>query len=322
MSEALNHNGLLFIGDPHLSGRAPGFRKDDYPHTTLNKLRWAIEYARINNLMPVLLGDLFHYPRDNANWLLVELLDLIDEPLLAISGNHDCSENALSSDDTLSVLAAAGKLRLLDHAGPWLGRLNETTVVVGGSCWGQALPKNIDRSEAGSPAFVFWVTHHDLRFPGYEESARSNCREIPGIDLVVNGHIHRMLEDVQAGSTLWCNPGNISRVNRGDATKNHQPAVLRVDVFPDHWERQRVPVPHQPFEEVFFPAIAGEDIQSAENALPAFVKGLLTLERCKTADGSGLREFLDANLDRFDAPVSAAIRALAAGLMAEVLDGK
>jgi predicted phosphodiesterase len=314
-----NYMGLLFIGDPHLSARAPGFRKDDYPLATLNKLRWAIEYARNNALLPVLLGDLFHYPRDNANWLLVDLMNLIDLPLLAISGNHDCSENALSTDDTLSVLAAAGKIRLLDRDGVWAGRLNDTPVVVGGSCWGQTLPKGVDRAALGSPAFVFWVTHHDLRFPGYEESARAGCREVPGVDLVVNGHIHRNLGDVQAGSTLWCNPGNISRVNRGDATKNHVPAVLRVDVSPAKWTRQRIDVPHEPFDAVFFPAIESGDIESPAQALPEFVKGLMTLERFKTADGSGLREFLNANLEQFDAPIAQAIRDLAQEVLG---DGK
>ena len=29
--------GLLFIGDPHLASRVPGFRKDDYPRTILAK---------------------------------------------------------------------------------------------------------------------------------------------------------------------------------------------------------------------------------------------------------------------------------------------
>ena len=37
---------------------------------------------------------------------------------------------------------------------------------------------------------MFWICHHDLRFPGYEDAARFDCREIPGIDLIVNGHAH------------------------------------------------------------------------------------------------------------------------------------
>ena len=51
--------GLLFIGDPHVAHRPPGFRKDDFTVTVLGKLRFALDYAREQNLMPVLLGDLF-----------------------------------------------------------------------------------------------------------------------------------------------------------------------------------------------------------------------------------------------------------------------
>src|SRR5437868_3468302 len=67
--------GLLCIGDPHLASRVPGFRKDDYPRAILDKLTWAMNYARENRLLPTLLGDLFHWPRDNATRLLVQLLE-------------------------------------------------------------------------------------------------------------------------------------------------------------------------------------------------------------------------------------------------------
>src|SRR5437667_6913960 len=111
--------GLLFIGDPHLASRAPGFRKDDYPATILEKLRWTLDYARANRLRPVFLGDLFDFPRDNANWLLVRLLPLLDENTLGIYGNHDCKENSLDENDTLSIFVHAGKIRLVDEQNPW-----------------------------------------------------------------------------------------------------------------------------------------------------------------------------------------------------------
>ena len=54
--------GLLVIGDPHLEGRQPGFRKDDYPHVILEKLEWCLQYAKRHQLLPTLLGDLFQRP--------------------------------------------------------------------------------------------------------------------------------------------------------------------------------------------------------------------------------------------------------------------
>ena len=83
------YKGLLCIGDPHLASRVPGFRKDDYPNTILNKFRWALRYAESHSLLPVVLGDWFHYPRDNANRLIVELFDMLPKTVLGIYGNHD-----------------------------------------------------------------------------------------------------------------------------------------------------------------------------------------------------------------------------------------
>ena len=49
--------GLMFIGDPHLESRVPGFRCDDYPQVALKKMAWCLKFARQENLQPVLLGD-------------------------------------------------------------------------------------------------------------------------------------------------------------------------------------------------------------------------------------------------------------------------
>ncbi|MBV8781403.1 MAG: metallophosphoesterase [Phycisphaerae bacterium] len=315
-----DRSGLLFIGDPHLSGRPPGFRKDDYPRVTLDKLRWSINYAIEQSLLPILLGDLFHFPRDNANWLLVELMQVLDPvrlggPALAVPGNHDCRENTLRPDDTLAVLSAAGRLHLLDARGPWVGEMNHVTVTVGGTCWGQPLPESF----AKTTDLVFWVTHHDLRFPGYEESARASCREVPGIDAVINGHIHRQLQDVTAGNTIWCNPGNVSRVSRGDACRAHQPALLRVDINADGWTRRRVAVPHLPFEEVFYPEVEGGE--GPPDMMSEFVKGLRSLQQTRTADGQALWQFLDENLPAFEPGVADAIRRLAKEVITEARDG-
>lgn len=294
MSER-DYGGLLFIGDPHLSSRVPGFRKDDYPQIALRKLRWSLELARRERLLPIILGDLFHFPRDNANWMMVELMHLLDNEILVIPGNHDCHENALNPNDTFSVLLAAGRMRCLDGQ-PWSGAINSVRIAVGGTSWGQPLPGEVDRSSLGDPRWVFWVAHHDVRFPGYEEMGRLGCREIAGVDLLINGHIHRALEDVTHGSTTWTNPGNITRVSRGDATRAHVPGVLRVDVTPQRWTKQRLTVPHEPFEQVFHPEIYGEEAP-LEGSL--FIQGLAALQKLKTSGGEGLREFLGRNLSQF-----------------------
>ena len=289
--------GVLFIGDLHLAHRVPGFRRDDYPKAILQKLRWAIEYARAERLLPVLLGDLFDFPRDNANWLLVELHHLLDPQTPAIYGNHDCKENTPGEHDTVSILVASGLLRLLSAEHPWTGVMNGCRVFIGGTCWGQKLP---------------WT--FDLRFPGFEEAGRMDCREVKGVDLVVNGHIHRELHDVSTGRTRWMNPGSICRIARSDASREHVPGVLRVDVSTEGLAYRRVAVPHLPFDEVFHPDVESEPVEVRQSL---FIRDLEKLQSIRTTAGVGLREFLDSNLDQFEPPVSAEIRLLAEEVLSE-----
>lgn len=301
--------GLLFIGDPHLASRVPGFRKDDYPRTVLSKLEWCLEYARRERLVPALLGDLFNYPRDNANWLLVRLLELLREPALAITGNHDCQRDQLEDDDSLMLLAKAGRVHLLDRDGPWRGRINGRAVVVGGTTYRRPLPERYEGPDGQDETpLVFWLLHHDVRLPGYEESGYFDPREVPGIDVMINGHIHRPLPEMQAGRTLWLNPGNIARVKRTDAERDRRPSVLRIDVGARDWTKTVVEVPHQAFEDVFHEEIAAEPAESADSL---FIKGLAELQARRTESGAGLLGFIQENLGRFSEPVANEILRLA-----------
>ncbi len=312
--------GLLFIGDPHLASRPPGFRKDDYPATILEKLRWCLSYAKENSLRPIFLGDLFDFPRDNANWLLVRLLPLLDDNTLAIYGNHDCKENTLDENDSLSILVHANKIRLLDEQHPWTGTINGRPILIGGTPWGQDLPKSFNREQHLSnssfilhpSSLVFWLAHHDLRFPGHDVFARLDCREIPGIDYLINGHNHRNAGQVQAGQTLWINPGNISRITRSEVSRNHIPSVLRADISASGCELSRIPIPHAPFDEVFHAETPG---QKCEDAGSVFIRALADFESVRTASGAGLRHFLDANLPQFDSKVADEINVLASEVL-------
>ena len=365
--------GLLVIGDPHLEARTPGFRKDDYPRTVLGKLTWCLEYAIDEQLFPVLLGDLFQLPRDNPNWLIVELLEMFKgyadrsgAPLAAIYGNHDVHENRLDEHDSFSILARAESLTLLDEhravllRGPGIrsnptdppaAGLAETNadlspatepstaeppayfqVLLGGTPWGQALPDLDDisrlkmlagmdtstESRCQTGQFIGWITHHDLQLPGYEAGTVPLATNT-GIDVVVNGHIHRPLPAHQQRveehtGTLWLNPGNITRRKRSDATRAHTPSVLRIDFRDDGtWSYRRETVPHQPFDEVFYEAV----IQADEaNEASNFVAGLAELKARRTETGAGLSQFLELNLSQFAQPVADEIRDLAS----EVLD--
>jgi hypothetical protein len=306
-----DYTGLLFIGDPHLEGRQPGFRKDDYPKVILEKLAWCLDYAATHRLLPAILGDLFDKPRDNPNWMLVELFQLLRGEVLGLYGNHDVHYHPeLTHDDTLSVLVTSGRIRLLSPDSPWRGTIEGRKVIVGGSSYRQPIPQRFDEAdkfELGLPPLVIWLTHHDIAVAGYDEG-RITPYEVPGVDLVINGHIHRSLDDVCCGQTAWLTPGNISRRSRNDASRDHVPSVLRLDVEPTDYRLTQVPVPHRPWEEVFHPAVQ-EATSAAGGSL--FVAGLAELQRRRTASGAGLIEFLQQNANQFEAAVAAEIMALA-----------
>lgn len=300
--ESLNLLGILAIGDPHLEDKVPGWRSDDYPRTILGKLRWCLDYADSEQLLPVILGDLFQAPRNNPNWLLVELLALFHgRSVLTVVGNHDIYENTLSDHDSLRILEEAGAITLLQDA-PLDLHLGGQAVRIGGTPWGQALPQQVE----SDGRLVAWFTHHDLHLPGFEKQAKVRPGEIAGVSLVVNGHIHKRMKPVRRGTTTWINPGNIARRERSDTTRQHRPSALVLEAEAGHWATRYIQIPHQPFEEVFH-----AKVQAAELEGSGFVAGLAALQSRRTESGAGLHDFLDQNLDTFRPEVAQEIRRLA-----------
>ncbi len=312
-----NYNGILLIGDPHLEGRPPGFRKDDYPNVILQKLTWSLDYAAEHALLPAILGDLFDKPRDNPNWLLVSLLGVLQgRNVISLYGNHDVHYNPeLTEHDSLQLLVQAGVLTLVSPDAPWRGTMNGRPVVVGGSSYRHEIPEAYRdvAAETGSKPLVVWLTHHDILCPGYDEG-RIRPSEIDGIDLVVNGHIHRRLEPVIRGGTTWVTPGNISRRSRNDASRQHVPSVLRLDVHADRHDLVYVEVPHRPFDDVFHEGVIETIVEDRPSQ---FVTGLAELQARRTATGAGLIEFLNQNLNQFEPAVADEIRRLASEVTSE-----
>ena len=313
-TKPIEYTGLLAIGDPHVEARQPGFRCDDYPNVILQKLRWSLNYAIQNRLLPMILGDLFDKPRDNPNWLIHQLIEMMqDIEVIGIFGNHDCGhQSEITENESLSILAQSGCLRLVTEQHPWLGEMNGRQVLVGGSSYRQPLPETVSLPTPkglfeGVP-LAFWLTHHDIDFKEMQAPGMLAPFEIENLDYVINGHLHRQMPDVQKGQTTWMNPGNISRRKRSQATLEHKPAVLRIDIQAEAVQFERVMVPHQPSAEVFYEAV----VQQAAEALDSqYVSGLRELQMRKTDTGAGLHQFLDLNLTEFDSNIANVIKALA-----------
>ncbi len=291
--------GLFLIADPHLADTPPGQRLDGYLDQIMVKLEACLERADELGMAVVILGDLFHKPRDNSNKMLVELIRIFgarpkDNPVWVLVGNHDKYQSRFTEDVTLAVLEAAGVVSLMKDAGQqFLLETDDGPVLVCASPDGTSLPKKYDR-QPDDPKTVIWLTHHNIQFPEFIDRAYS-IKELPGIDWLINGHIHRPQETIKKGQTTWANPGNITRLTFTRRSMDREPAAAIWTIGCE--ELEKWVVPFETFDVVF----PDQDLPPEEHEIEGesnYVKGLERLAWQRTQEGTGLKQFLTDNVTR------------------------
>lgn len=243
--------GLLWVGDPHLSVKAPVRRRDEaWAETVLGKLRFAVAQANARNLQAICPGDLFDAPDEDDMVLLyrtIEILRGLRRRMLVVPGNHDKGELALTAADPLAVLGIAGVVTLVSD--PSLHGVLEFThpdgrrrrILMGCTAYGYkepaslaealGLPDGTDSATALAGAGVeeaWWITHADYAFESAYPGA-APLHEIPGIARVFNGHMHKPQKPARRGETAWFCPGNIVRMSIDTAFL--APRVWIIDPF-------------------------------------------------------------------------------------------
>lgn len=226
-------DGLLFVGDPHITTYKPGLRMDkNFLETSLNKLEQAVEIAKSNNLFMIILGDLFDDDKETDPLMLTKIIKILKKlptPALSIVGNHEKTQLNLTDDTFLAALREAGVLYTLEGNSFW-GRFkfNNDFVYLGGTAYGKQIPNNLndlfdfDKFEVGS--YTMWLTHHDLAIGTFYPGCITPY-EIIGCDMVINGHDHTTKEPFKIGQTTYYNPGNILRMTVDK--KEHIPQVWK-----------------------------------------------------------------------------------------------
>lgn len=240
-----NYDGLLFVGDPHVTAYKPEKRLDkDFLSTIIDKLNQAVDYCLKENLYMVILGDLFDDDQElNALMLtrVIQVFKRLPQPPVTIIGNHEKSETKLTNDTYTAALREAGLLHTIEKSQYW-GRFkfNNEYVYLGGTPYGEPLPRNvknlINKEYMEVLTYTIWLTHHDLQIGTYYPSCIP-LHPIEGVDIVVNGHDHTAKEPVKVGNTMFFNPGNIIRMS-----------VDKVDREPRIWkwttEKKYELIPH------------------------------------------------------------------------------
>lgn len=294
--ERIKANGLFLVGDPHLADTPPGQRLDGYLDQIMVKLKACLDRAEELGMVTVLLGDLFHKPRDNSNKMLVDLMRLFGsyKHVWAVVGNHDKYQSRFTDDVSIAVLETAQSLKLMKENGPqFVLETEKGDVLVCASPDGYPLPKSYERAE-GDPDTVIWLTHHNIQFPEFIDRAYS-IKEIPGIDWLINGHIHRPQETITKGQTTWANPGNITRLTFTRRSMVREPEAALWT--PGCIDLEKWRVPYENFDVVF----PDQELPPEEHEVEgesSYVQGLERLAWQRTQEGMGLKQFLTDNVTR------------------------
>lgn len=300
-------NGLLFVGDPHVSSVKPGRRKDrNYAETILKKLEFIVGHANEHDYVVVFLGDMYDTAVEKDEALKTRLLRLLKKlkhlPVGNV-GNHDIVNRYLTDGDSLKYLEEAGAIKLAVHSGALdVFTIGDKTVAVGATPYGQDFPPDA-RLYFQKVDTIIWITHHDIAFedayPGAVEP-----QNIKGCKLAINGHMHLRKPLRRVGETTWFNPGNITR-QAVDAIE-HIPAVTVID---GTGKLQNVVIPHE--RSVF--DLTGKLIDSispgekgalettdlgVDSAFVAILETETSMEMPKSQDGSILLEDIHAKFER------------------------
>ncbi len=319
--------GLLFIGDPHVSSKRIGRRKDDYLKSVLDKLRECAQLCHERKLVPVILGDLFHRNDDNNLSMLNALMRVLKGfPMrpLVLEGNHDKEQTTLSDADALTTLALANVVDVLSDSGEYRDfRLGSESVRLWAFPHGGEIPARVESFEGRALA----VTHHDLAF-GSAYPGSQPLKEIEGVELVVNGHMHDTKPAVQVGSTWWHNPGNIEPLSVDLA--HHVPMAWEWTPSTTAGVLQGIPLTHG--SDLFDLTGLQVDAADAADAVQAYVPSasefaqLLqaqgALDAGRTDDASVLLEDLHLVLEASGASEASKslLQALAAELVIEAVE--
>ena len=80
MIELKNYNGLLFVGDPHITIKHKRMRLDEnICDTILNKIEQAVDIANKENLYLVFLGDLFDDSKEQDYNMMTKLIRILNQ---------------------------------------------------------------------------------------------------------------------------------------------------------------------------------------------------------------------------------------------------
>lgn len=239
---------FIFMTDIHGRTNNPISRKDDFPETILNKLRWVVDYANKKDAGILCGGDWLNRPDTSATFIskMCGILEMAQQPVVGILGNHDLfGYNAKSFTRTpLAIAAACNNMHILNnesvdvgtddfhiylsgsHSSPLIDRAGRTEEYYTPR---NAKPKSVD--EVRIHIVHGFLTDKD--WPDGVPYTKIDAVLDTDADILLAGHEHLGFGVKAAGDTIFCNPGALGRVSAGVGEINRDVKVAEITIWRD-----------------------------------------------------------------------------------------
>lgn len=340
---------IVCVGDIHAMDRAPVNATESYMDDIIDMLLWINGYAQeIGAQAIVWAGDIFHHksPSRTSHALVLRMIRVVEDaarlgvPLYAVTGNHDISNDVLTSvqeKQPLGVLFAAGLQELVGwhptlplFGVPWRQDWTTNEDSAGEAFeefreYGQRLI--IGEEDIMDPEFseILAVTHAPIYPPKEAENIQWDLvptRGPKGISAAMGnhgflyyGHIHEDHGIFEVDGVTYANMGAISR---GSLTEYNVNREIKIAVWDDEMDDDgryggftEVVVPHKPASEVF-KMVQAEEKKENRLTLDAFLEDVGS----STLDISSTASVIDHVKSRKDLP--GRVRQLAIEIVEEV----
>ena len=260
---------LVTSTDEHISDQPPGFRKDDYRKSILNKLVWQGEFAKSVNADAVLRGgDLFHVKAANKTThstmqMVAGIHRAYSCPTYSLAGNHDMSNNERESvykQQPLGVLYKTGVVYPLEDELFISGSLKVRVIGVDYTTdldvgyLQEILTKKSDdeylvavvhalASMAPSEKVQSFFNENIL---DYRDLVFSN-----GPDVFVFGHYHKDQGIVDHMGVKFINLGAVSRGALTFENLERKPKISRITFSSQGVSTEEIVIPHEDAKDIF-----------------------------------------------------------------------
>lgn len=251
---------LIYFTDPHVSGKTPVARLDNYPETILSKIKQVGEMAREIGADAVLCGgDWFDRPDVGPNIVgrLGEVLREFPCDIFTIVGNHDVyGYNASTiSRSMLGILSGFGAVKRLSNDVPFI----VGDFAISGVDAAYELDRDgrtVDYTDGPreDDKINIRILHSFLDTKDWPDFvASTNVYNLPetNSDIILTGHEHTGYGRIIHKGTTYINPGALGRVTAsvGDVNKVVQVCIIESD-GPKEFDISFRPLDYAPAEEV------------------------------------------------------------------------